>query len=88
MTDCHITLMAPGAFDLLAISLMNYTVEHKENGTKQFCGQFQYTTKELNPKDAAVFTESIRYGMTKFRPEMRVGDAIEEVKQFQKKLRQ
>jgi hypothetical protein len=87
MKNCHLTLMAPGEFALLSVSFMNYTVEHRERGTKQFCGQFQYTTKELNPKDAVVFTESIRHGMTKFWPEMTVGDAIDEVREFQRKLR-
>jgi hypothetical protein len=82
--DCHITLSAPGSEDLHSISFMCYTLEHRERKTKQFIGQFQYTSKELHDLDAFVLTESVGYALRNLDPSATVGRAVSELRQFQR----
>jgi hypothetical protein len=82
--DCHITLMAPAQMELGSISLMCYTIEHRERKSKQFVGQFQYTSKELHDLDAYVLAESVRYGLKNIDGHATVGSTIAELRQFQK----
>jgi hypothetical protein len=82
--DCHITLMAPGQKDLRSVSLMCYTLNHRERKTQEFVGQFQYTSKELHDLDGWVWNESIRYALKNMDGKATVGSAVNELEQFQK----
>jgi hypothetical protein len=82
--NCHITLIAPGQNDLRSISLMCYTINHRERKTQEFVGQFQYTSRELHDWDASVCNESIRYSLKNLDGKATVGSAVNELEQFQK----
>jgi hypothetical protein len=86
MVDCCITLGCPDWMKYQGISFPTHAIKDLDTGRTRFVGELQYNTREFAKEDGHLIAESIRYALRNIGFEMRVGQAIDQIKQFQQSI--
>ena len=84
--DAFVTLTCNDKKDIGSISLLTYAADNENTGgERKFIGQMQYNTGEISAPECEAFTKEVIYAMTNFDDNMTVGEALNELRNFQKK---
>lgn len=79
--DAFVTLICDDKKDVGSVSFLTYTIENENRGDeKTFIGQMQYNSGEISDGEIELFSKLVIHAMTKFEDSMKVGDAINELK--------
>jgi hypothetical protein len=87
VTDALITMQCPGSQVYEGISFPNQSIRNLDDGTTKFVGSFQHTTQELHRDEGRLLAESVRYALKNIDWGVRIGDAVDAVRNFQSGFR-
>jgi hypothetical protein len=86
MVDCCITLGCPDWMRYEGISFPTHAIRDLDTGHTRFVGELQYNTQEFAKEDGHLIAESIRFALKNIGFQMTVGEAIDQIKQFQQSI--